>query len=189
MPADAPAALIAIGACAREDPHPKFFPATMKSPEETFDANEASMSSMQCRASSAGSEVFRYRAGMMTSVSTSSPYFHALPRSSMLELIRPSDPAEHRGGRGHGGVGEVHLALGVPHPADEVPVRRRDRPLPLRQDPHVAAKARPAGGGGEGRPRRDERLHQSLPHRLQVDLLGGGKDEHPHAVVDLPHPA
>jgi len=63
MTADAPDALIAIGACSREEPHPKFFPATMKSPFAIFDANEASMSSMQCEASSAGSEVFRYRAG------------------------------------------------------------------------------------------------------------------------------
>jgi hypothetical protein len=36
-------------------------------------------SSMQCFASSWGSEVFRYRAGMMASVSTSAPNFHALP--------------------------------------------------------------------------------------------------------------
>src|SRR4030042_3045394 len=118
MTADAPDALIAIGACSREEPHPKFFPATMMSPGATFDANEASMSSMQCEASSAGSEVFRYRAGMMTSVSTSSPYFHALPRSSRLsELIRSSNPSEDRGGRGHRGVGGVHLAPAVPHPA------------------------------------------------------------------------
>src|SRR5512132_455352 len=109
MTADAPDALIAIGACSREEPHPKFFPATMKSPGATFDANEASMSSMQCEASSAGLEVFRYRAGMMTSVSTSSPYFHALPLSVMLsELIRPPDPPENRGSRGHRRVGEVH---------------------------------------------------------------------------------
>src|SRR5512143_3406685 len=89
MTADAPDALIAIGACSREEPQPKFFPATMKSPEATFDAKEASMSSMQWRASSAGSEVFRYRAGMMTSVSTSSPYFHALPFISMSPGLDP----------------------------------------------------------------------------------------------------
>src|SRR5512146_2719441 len=41
------------------------------------------MSSMQCFASSAGSLVLRYRAGMITSVSTSSPYFQALPLCSM----------------------------------------------------------------------------------------------------------
>src|SRR5512139_2153930 len=102
--AEAPDALMAMGACSREEPHPKFFPATMKSPGDTFAAYAASMSSMQCLASSAGSEVFRYRAGMMTSVSTSSPYFHALPLSTALrELIRPSDPPEDRGRRRHGG--------------------------------------------------------------------------------------
>src|SRR5512146_3576930 len=41
------------------------------------------MSSMQCFASSAGSLVLRYRAGMITSVSTSSPYFQDLPLCSM----------------------------------------------------------------------------------------------------------
>src|SRR5512139_2331330 len=100
---------MAMGACSRDDPHPKFLPATMKSPFDTFDANGGSMSSMQCRASSAGSEVFRYRAGMMTSVSTSSPYFHALPFNSMPsapsgEFVRSADPAEHRGRRRHHGV-------------------------------------------------------------------------------------
>src|SRR3970040_59311 len=79
---------MAIGACSREDPHPKFFPATRKSPGDTYDATAESISSMQCRASSAGSEVFRYRAGMMTSVSTSSPYFHAFPLSCMPALLR-----------------------------------------------------------------------------------------------------
>jgi hypothetical protein len=33
--AEAPEALMAIGACSREEPHPKFLPATMKSPGET----------------------------------------------------------------------------------------------------------------------------------------------------------
>src|SRR5512145_2942346 len=121
---------MAMGACSRDDPHPKFFPATMMSPFDTLDANCASMSSMQWRASSAGSEVFRYRAGMMTSVSTSSPYFHAFPLNS--ELIGTADAPEHRGRGRHHGIGQVHLALGVPHPADEVPVRRGDRTFPLR---------------------------------------------------------
>src|SRR3990170_445112 len=72
-----------MGACSLDEPQPKFFPATMKSPGDTFDAYSLSMSSMQCLASSAGSLVLRYRAGMITSVSTSSPYFQALPLNSM----------------------------------------------------------------------------------------------------------
>src|SRR5512139_2596030 len=121
---------MAIGACSREEPHPKFFPATMKSPGRTPAAYSLSMSSMQCFASSAGSEVLRYRAGMITSVSTSSPYFQAFPFSSILvaplscgpgrgprltDLVGAADAAEDRGGRRHRGVCEVHLALGMPH--------------------------------------------------------------------------
>ena len=68
-----PLALMASGACSRDDPQPKFSPATIMSPGLTLPAKEGSMSSMQCRASSAASVVFRYRAGMMTSVSTLLP--------------------------------------------------------------------------------------------------------------------
>src|SRR5512143_591984 len=82
---DTPAALIAIGACSREDPHPKFFSATMMSPGFIFSMNSGLVeSSMQCLASSFGSEVLRYRAGMIASVSTSAPNFQALP----LNFIR-----------------------------------------------------------------------------------------------------
>src|SRR5512134_215028 len=110
------------------------------------------MSSMQCRASSAGSLVLRYRAGMITSVSTSSPYFQALPRYSMrsapLDLVGAADPAQHRR---RGGVGEIDLALGMPHPPHEIPVRGGNRPLPLGEDPHVPAEAGAACRRGEGR--------------------------------------
>src|SRR5512134_2061009 len=77
---DTPAALIEIGACSRDDPQPKFFSATMISPGCIFFMKSGFVeSSMQCFASSLGSEVFRYRAGMIASVSTSDPNFHALP--------------------------------------------------------------------------------------------------------------
>ena len=59
MTASTPAALMAIGACSRDEPQPKFSSATMMSPGATLPTNDASRSSMQCFASSAGSEVFR----------------------------------------------------------------------------------------------------------------------------------
>lgn len=54
-----PAALIAIGACSLEEPQPKFLSATMISPGFTFLMKSLSISSMQCCASSAGSEEFK----------------------------------------------------------------------------------------------------------------------------------
>jgi uncharacterized protein YabE (DUF348 family) len=77
-------ALIAIGACSLEEPHPKFFAATMISPSCTFFTKSISMSSIQCVASSFGSDEFRYLAGMMTSVSTLSPYLNTLPLAAFI---------------------------------------------------------------------------------------------------------
>src|SRR5574344_286980 len=74
-----PLALIAIGACSLELPHPKFAPATIISPCFTSDTKLVSISSKQCVASSFGSEVFKYRAGIITSVSTLSPYLQQFP--------------------------------------------------------------------------------------------------------------
>src|SRR5512138_1212925 len=109
---------------------------------------------------------------MMTSVSTSFPYFHAFPLSSisvrssriyavwLLEFVGAADAAQHRRRGGDHRVGEVDLALGVPHPADEVAVRGRDRALALGQDAHVAAQARAAGRRREHRARVDEDVDQ-----------------------------
>ena len=69
-----PLDLRARGACSREEPQPKFFPATTMSPGSTVLAKSASISSMQWEARAAGEGSFRCRAGMMTSVSTLSPY-------------------------------------------------------------------------------------------------------------------
>ena len=54
-----PDALIAIGACSREEPQPKFLPPTMISPSLTFLTKSLSISSMQCDASSLCSDVLR----------------------------------------------------------------------------------------------------------------------------------
>ena len=65
---------MARGACSREEPQPKLAPATMMSPGSTVEAKLASMSSMQWEARDFSSGALRYRAGMITSVSTLSPY-------------------------------------------------------------------------------------------------------------------
>ena len=54
-----PDALMATGACSREEPQPKLRPPTMMSPSLTFGAKLSSMSTMQCLASSFGSNVLR----------------------------------------------------------------------------------------------------------------------------------
>ena len=54
-----PAALMATGACSREEPQPKFSPPTIRSPCLTRVMNVLSISSMQWLASSAALWVFR----------------------------------------------------------------------------------------------------------------------------------
>ena len=54
-----PDALMATGACSREEPQPKFSPPTMMSPALTRVTNVLSMSSMQWLANSASLWVFR----------------------------------------------------------------------------------------------------------------------------------
>src|SRR5574337_946349 len=83
-----PLAFMAIGACSRDEPQPKFLSATMMSPGRTFEAKEASSSSMQCFASSFGSEVFKYLAGIILSVSMSGPNFQTLPLNFIIHLAK-----------------------------------------------------------------------------------------------------
>ena len=54
-----PDSLMAIGACSRDEPQPKFLPATMMSPALTRFTKVLSRSSMQCEASSFLSDVLR----------------------------------------------------------------------------------------------------------------------------------
>ena len=74
MTQEMPAVLMAMGACSREEPQPKLLLGHDDVAVLYLPANSRSMSSMQWAASSLGSEVLRYLAGMMTSVSTLSPY-------------------------------------------------------------------------------------------------------------------
>ena len=76
-----------IGACSREEPHPKFLLATIISPTCTFFTKSLSISSIQCVASSFGSEEFKYLAGMITSVSTLSPYLNTLPCAAFISYL------------------------------------------------------------------------------------------------------
>src|SRR5712691_9148198 len=123
---ESPTPLMAMGACSRELPCPKFSPATSTSPTAIRCRRDGSRSSKTYLASSAGSVVTRYRAGMMTSVSMWCPTFRACPRIAMavLRRHRVADdlvgmhelPRYRRGGR-HRGVTEVHFAAAVSHPA------------------------------------------------------------------------
>src|SRR5699024_11590047 len=61
------------------EPHPKFLSATIISPFFTWFTNSLSISSIQCFANSAGSEEFKYLAGIITSVSTLSPNLNTVP--------------------------------------------------------------------------------------------------------------
>ncbi len=74
MTTEMPLVLMHSGACSREEPQPKFHPPTITSPGRTFLTKSLSISSMQWAASSLASWVLRWRAGMMTSVSTLSGY-------------------------------------------------------------------------------------------------------------------
>src|SRR5438105_4191090 len=76
-----PDALIDTGATSRDDPQPKFAPATMMSPALTLSTKSGSRSAMQCFANSTGSVRWQYRPGMMTSVLMLGPYFQTRPRS------------------------------------------------------------------------------------------------------------
>jgi len=75
---------MAMGACSRDDPQPKFSPPTMMSPGFIRVMKAGSASSIQCRASWAGSDVLRWRAGMIASVSMLSPNFQTLPSKIMV---------------------------------------------------------------------------------------------------------
>ena len=59
MTQEMPLALMATGACSRDEPQPKFTPATMMSPSLTRWMKSLSMSSMQWEASSLWLWVFR----------------------------------------------------------------------------------------------------------------------------------
>src|SRR5271169_2886603 len=78
-----------MGACSREEPQPKFFPATMMSPACILRGKLLSASSITWRASSSGSDVLRYLAGIIASVSISSPNLQTLPLNSIANL--PND--------------------------------------------------------------------------------------------------
>src|SRR3972149_8115703 len=86
MTQETPAAFMAMGACSLDEPQPKFLALTMISPGFIFFRKSLSASSMQCFASSAGSDVLRYLAGMIASVSISAPNLWALPFSFICNL-------------------------------------------------------------------------------------------------------
>ena len=72
------------------------------------------------------------------------------------------------------------------HASDKVAVGRGHGALPLGEHAHVAAQARPAGGGGHGAAGLDERADEPVLHRAQVDLLRGGDDDRAHMLCHMP---
>src|SRR5512137_2583345 len=102
---------------------------------------------------------------MMTSVSTSRPYAWTVPSKVIVaslprrDHVGRGDVAGDRRGGGHVRVGQVDLALGVPHAADEVAVRRRHGALAGGEHAHVTAETGAAGRRAEGGAGLDERLH------------------------------
>src|SRR5438093_2817502 len=190
-----PTPLMAIGACSRELPCPKFSPATSTSPGAMRCRSDGSRSSKTYLASSAGSVVTRYRAGMMTSVSIWCPTVCALPRIAMAvldwhrvahDLVGMHEFARHRRGGRDRCVAEIHLAAAMSHPAYEIATAGGHTHLPVGQDPHVPADAWSACRGAEGRARVEKDLHQPLVQRLAVDGRGRGNDQQPGPGMDLP---
>jgi len=70
--------LIAIGACSRDEPQPKFCPPMITSPGVTFLEYSGLISQNTFFASSSGSMVMLNRPGMISSVFRLSSNFHAL---------------------------------------------------------------------------------------------------------------
>src|SRR5512138_2958328 len=88
---------MAIGACSREDPQPKFCPPTITSPGLTFFAYSGLTSQKTFLASSRGSVVMLYRPGMISSVFMFSPKVQALPIiNSMFLFELPSSQRTQR---------------------------------------------------------------------------------------------
>ena len=65
------------------------------------------------------------------------------------------------------------------HAAHEVAVGGGDAALPGGQNAHIAAQARPAGGGGDDAARVQENVREPPAHSLPVDAHGGGNDDAP----------
>ena len=65
------------------------------------------------------------------------------------------------------------------HAAHEIAVGGGDAPLSGGQNPHVAAKAGPAGGGRDDAARIQEDIRIAPAHALPIDALGGGDNDAP----------
>ena len=95
------------------------------------------------------------------------------------------DVAGQRRGGGHVRAGQVDLAAGMAHAADEVAVGGRHGALALGEDAHVAAEAGAAGRRAEGAARLDEGLHGAVGDRVETHLLRARQDDAAHVRVNL----
>ena len=123
-----PLSLSTRGACSRLEPQPKFSPATRMSPGQTFFVKSGSISSIACRASSCLSDIFRYRAGIITSVSTLSPNLCTVPFAFIvcylpfLYLFGVNDVACDSTCGGNSRTCKINFAVNMTHSADKVTV-------------------------------------------------------------------
>ena len=176
-----PAALRAMGACSREEPQPKFSPATMMlAGLDAAAAKPGLTSSMQCAASTSGSVVFRYRAGMISSVFTSLPKTYAVPLEAAHPSFRPLPPGSPRLPRGRhpacnrarrrrGRGGEVDLARAVPHAARRSCGSSWTRTARLRRGCPCARPGRGRRSAGRSPRRHPGRRRRALRERLAID--------------------
>ena len=96
------------------------------------------------------------------------------------------DVPRDAGRGGHGGGGQIDLAVHVAHAAHEVAVGGGDAALPGGQNAHVAAQAGPAGGGGDDAARVQEDVREAPLHAFSVDIHGGGNHDAPHVPGQVP---
>src|SRR4029453_10039260 len=161
-------------ACCRDEPVPKFGPATrMLAPECAGSLSTKAGSSRQALNNPSSKPVrvirFRYTAGMIWSVSTSERrsgmtvpvWVVNLSMAVPLQISRVGEPAGHRGGGGdlrRDQVGTPTAAL----PALEVAVGRGGRALARTERVRVHAQAHRAAGEPPLGARVEEHLVQSL---------------------------
>ena len=126
--------------------------------------------------------LFRWRAGMITSVSTLSPY---LKKNLLFMGLTPSFSLRPCGGRRYSpsprrprpspGWPGRPPALDAAHAAHEIAVGGGHTALPIGRDAHMPAQAGAAGGRGDGASRLDEdRWIQPPAMASRIDRLVAG---------------
>ncbi len=141
--------LSAETACSRDDPQPKFFPATMMLPAGTRPHWRAALNSTlsaNANCGRLGRKHRRHEAPGIDDIRRNIIGELSIRRAAIVSApFRGSvmTPVERRG-RGNGGGTEIDIGGGISHASLEVPVRRGERGL-------TVARARPGEHRGRGR--------------------------------------